>query len=254
MSRFDAVALGIACFFFGAVLMRMAITYSLRHPKLNLEFFSEADITSAFHRVYHNSWWDRTMHHTFWLGVRTMQTPLDMWVLQEIIHETKPDVLIETGTLEGGGSLYYASVFDLEQNGRILTVDIEDHPGKPKHPRITYFIGSSTSSEVASEIRAAVQPGEKVMVILDSDHSKEHVLREIELYKEYVCAGCYLVVQDTHLTGHPIDVDFSPGPGKEGPMEAVEEFLSRDSRFVADRSREKYGLTFSPKGWLKRVK
>ena len=177
ITRFDAIVLGIVCFFLGAFLMRMAITFSMRYPKLNLEFFTEEDITSSFHRQYHNNWWDRTILHTFWLGVKTMQTPLDMWVIQEIIHETKPDVLIETGTLEGGGSLYYASIFDLEKHGRVLTVDIEDHPAKPKHPRISYYIGSSTSPEVTSAMRAAIEPGEKVMVILDSDHSKEHVLK-----------------------------------------------------------------------------
>ncbi|MBK9169719.1 MAG: hypothetical protein IPM24_19975 [Bryobacterales bacterium] len=88
------------------------------------------------------------------------------------------------------------------------------------------------------------------MVILDSDHSKEHVLQEMDMYGPLVCVGCYMVVQDTHLNGYPVHVAFSPGPGKQGPMEAVHEFLARNSDFVVDRDREKYGLTFNPNGWL----
>ncbi|MBK9169718.1 MAG: hypothetical protein IPM24_19970 [Bryobacterales bacterium] len=84
------------------------------------------------------------------------------------------------------------------------------------------------------------------MVILDSDHSKEHVLREMEMYSPLVCVGCCMIVQDTHLNGHPIRVEFSPGPGKQGPMEAVHEFLARNGDFVADRDRENTGLPTIP--------
>ncbi len=220
--------------------------------------FAEAQapeiITNAFHVLYHNVWWNRTVVNTFWLGVQTMQTPLDMWVFQEIIYETKPDVLIETGTRTGGGAYYYASILDLVKAGRVITVDIEDYPNKPNHPRITYLTGSSTSDAVIGAIRGFIKPGEKVMVILDSSHNKEHVLEELRLYAPLVASGCYLVVQDTHLNGHPIFLDRTPDPGHEGPMEAVSEFLSKNKDFVPDRTREKYGLTFNPNGWLKRIR
>jgi cephalosporin hydroxylase len=213
----------------------------------------ESAVTAAFHRQYHNKWWDRTLMGTYWRGVQTMQTPLDMWVVQEIIHDTRPDVLIETGTRAGGGAFYYASIFDLEGRGRIFTMDIEDYPHKPQHPRIRYMLGSSTSPKVVDALKSEIRREERVMVVLDSLHNKEHVLEEMRLYAPLVTPGNYLVVQDTHLTGHPVSVPFSPDPGHEGPWEAVHEWLPRHPEFTVDRSREKYGLTFNPGGWLRRL-
>jgi cephalosporin hydroxylase len=210
-------------------------------------------ITDAFHWLYHNKWWDRTMQNTRWLGVRTMQTPLDMWVFQEILHETRPDVIVETGTHQGGASLYYATILDALQRGRVLTVDISSFPNQPEHPRITYLVGSSTAPEIVERITKSIAPGERVMVILDSLHNKEHVLEEMRLYGPLVTPGNYLVVQDTHLNGHPVRVPFSPDPGHEGPMEALAEFLPRHAEFAVDRSREKFGLTYNAGGWLRRV-
>ncbi len=207
----------------------------------------EDDIVAAFHRLYHNNWWSRAVTNTYWLGTQTVQCPLDMWVLQEIIHETKPDVIVETGTMLGGSALFFASMMDLEKHGRVISIDIEDKPGKPKHDRITYLVGSSTSDGILQTVSHLIAPGEKVLVFLDSDHSKSHVLNELKLYSRFVGAGCYLVVSDTHLNGHPIYNPISPGPG---PMEAVDEFLAQNHQFSIDSSREKYGLTFSPRGYL----
>ena len=179
-----------------------------------------------------------------------MKCPLDMWVFQEIMYETRPDVIVETGTARGGSAFYFASILDLLGKGRVITVDILDLPDKPQHNRITYLTGSSTSPEIIGRIRDFIAPNEKVMVFLDSDHSKAHVQRELELYIGLVTPGQYLIVEDTQLNGHPIfTTAVAPGPG---PMEAVHEFLSESSKFVADRSREKYGLTFNPNGFLKR--
>ena len=166
------------------------------------------------------------------------------------MYETRPDVVVETGTRLGGSSAYFASILDLLGKGRVITVDIVDYPDKPQHDRITYLTGSSTSLEIIERIRELISPDEKVMVFLDSDHSKAHVQRELELYSGLVTAGNYLIVEDTFLNGRPI---FSPAvqPGPD-PMEAVQEFLSENPNFVADRSREKYGLTFNPNGFLKR--
>jgi len=205
-------------------------------------------VIDAYHVWYHRKG-EETYNNTQWMGVEVQKSPLDMWVMQEILHEVKPDVLVEAGTYMGGSAFYFASLFDLMGHGRIVTVDIEDHPGKPQHPRITYLTGSSTSDEILARIKAAIQPGEKVLVDLDSDHRKPHVLKELQLYSPLVTPGSYLIVEDTHFNGHPILPKFGPGPG-----EAVAEFLPSHPEFLPDLSREKFGMTFNPGGYLRRAR
>lgn len=204
-------------------------------------------VVANYHKWYHRNG-AATYNDTRWLGTATQKCPLDAWVFQEILFEAKPDVLVETGTYKGGSSFYYASVMDLLQRGRVLTVDIEDYPGKPRHPRVQFFLGSSTSPGTLDRLRAAIEPGEKVMVTLDSDHHAGHVAEELRLYHDLVTPGSYLVVEDTHFNGRPILPGFGPGP-----YEAVEAFLRAHPNFQRDRSREKFGMTFNPGGWLKRV-
>lgn len=206
------------------------------------------EVTDAFHRLYHANG-ARTYNNTYWFGVPVQKCPLDLWVFQEILFETRPDVVVEMGTYKGGSALFFASMFDLLGRGRVITVDIEDQPGKPPHPRIEYLLGSSTSPEIARQVRERLRPGERVMVVLDSDHSRDHVLEELRLYSDLVTPGNYLIVEDTHFNGHPILPRHGPGP-----MEAVREFLRRTELFEVDREREKFGLTFNPSGYLKRVR
>jgi cephalosporin hydroxylase len=205
-------------------------------------------IRSAFHILYHQLG-DQTYNNTKWLGIETQKCPLDMWTFQEILFDTKPDVLVEAGTFLGGSAYYFASMFDLLRRGRVVTIDIENFKGKPVHDRITYLLGSSTSDEIVSKVRSAIAPGEKVMVVLDSNHSRDHVRNELRLYSGMVSPGCYLIVEDTHFNGHPILPKWGPGP-----WEAVEEFLAANKNFERDRSRERFLLTFNPGGWLKRVR
>ena len=206
-----------------------------------------AAATRSFHEVLYDSA-ETTWRNTFWLGVPTQKTPLDMWTYQEIIYETRPDVLIEAGTADGGSAYYFASIFDLVGRGRVITIDIEDSPKRPKHNRIKYVLGSSTAPEIVEQVKGLIAPGERVMVSLDSNHTKAHVAQELKIYSDLVTLGCYLVVEDTNINGHPVYWTFGPGP-----MEALREFLSADRRYVSDRSREKFGVTFFPEGWLKRM-
>ena len=205
-------------------------------------------VVDAYH-VWYNKNDQSTYNNTRWLGVETQQCPLDMWVYQEMLTELKPDILIEAGTYQGGSAYFFASIFYLLKHGRVITVDIEDYAGKPKHDRITYLLGSSTSDPIMETITRMILPGEKIMVILDSDHHKPHVLNEMKRYGRLVSPGNYLIVQDTHFNGHPILPKFGPGP-----MEAVEEFLQSNSDFQPDPSREKFGMTFNPRGFLKRLR
>ena len=205
---------------------------------------AEPGVTEAFHRLYYDTavWKD-----TYWLGVRTQKCPLDLWVYQEILHEVRPDLVIETGTAHGGSAYYLASVMDLLGRGEIVTVDIHPVEGRPEHARITYLTGSSTADEVVEQVERLAEGHERILVILDSDHSREHVLDELRIYSRFVSPGSYLIVEDTNVNGHPAKPEHGPGP-----MEALEEFLPGTDEFEMDAAREKFFLTFNPRGFLRK--
>lgn len=155
-----------------------------------------------FHLLYYNSK-DQTWMNTYWLGTPVQKLPLDLWVYQEIIHEIKPDIIIETGTADGGSALFLSCICDMVGKGKVVTVDIVSKP-RPKHNRLTYISGSSTSDNIFATVNNHIQPNNKVMVILDSDHSKNHVAKEIALYSGLVSVGSYLIVEDSNINGHPV--------------------------------------------------
>jgi len=204
-------------------------------------------ITDTFHVMYYHS--PNTWNKTHWLGTPLLKCPLDLWIFQEIIYELKPDIIIECGTNKGGSASFLATLCDLVKNGRIISIDIEDYEGKPQHDRIQYIIGSSTSNEVVSKVKTQISEDHKVLVILDSDHSKEHVLNELRIYKDLVTKGSYIIVEDSNVNGYPVVYNFGPGP-----MEAINVFLKENKNFKIDKQREKYYLTFNPNGYLKKIK
>jgi cephalosporin hydroxylase len=199
-----------------------------------------------FHKHLYNSrvWQDNTT----WLGTPILKMPLDLFIYQEIIYEVKPDLIIETGTYNGGSALYFASILDLLNKGHVLTIDIQHRPNMPTHPRISYHRGLSTAKETIAKVKRVVKPNDVVMVILDSDHSKKNVLEELNLYKSFVTKDSYLVVEDTNINGHPVRSGWG-----EGPMEAVQDFLKGNKEFVIDKSKHKFFVTFHPNGFLKRL-
>jgi cephalosporin hydroxylase len=136
-------------------------------------------------------------------------------------------------------------------DGQIITIDVDAMPDMPQHKRITYLSGSSISNQVVEKVRELTKDKNTVMVILDSDHSKDHVLKELELYNGFVTKDSYLVVEDSNLNGHPVYSGFGQGPG---PMEALEEFLPKHPEFVVDKTKEKFLMTFNPNGYLKKIK
>ena len=204
-------------------------------------------ITQQFNKIYYDSlvWAEGK---TRWLGVPIQKFPTDLWIYQEIIFEERPDVIIETGTANGGSALFFASLFDLIGKGEIITIDVEDVKKRPKHDRITYLLGSSISEEIIEQVKRVANGKEKVMVILDSDHHKEHVLNELRIYNSFVTEKSYLIVEDTNINGHPVAKEFGPGP-----LEAVEEFLKENKHFVVDKNKEKFFLTANPRGYLKKT-
>ncbi len=207
---------------------------------------SHSDVVDQFHRFYYES---GVWRNTFWLGISTQKCPLDLWIYQEIIFELRPDLIVECGTADGGSALYLASLCDLVQHGKVVTIDVEDRPGRPKHKRITYVLGSSTTRETSDRLSRLTRGLGRTLVILDSDHSKAHVLEELRIYSKLVTVESYLIVEDTNVNSHPVLPEFGPGP-----MEAVDDFLKENREFVIDRSRERLYLTFNPRGYLKRVR
>ncbi|HKA56378.1 MAG TPA: CmcI family methyltransferase [Candidatus Binatia bacterium] len=196
------------------------------------------------------------VRHTYWLGIPTLQTPTDMWMLQEIITELKPDFLVETGTYLGGSSLYFATVLSqVTPQGRVITVDVEDYRRKGHdasqfavfRERVDFLQGSSLAPEVVQAIALKVQ-GHRVLVMLDSRHSRAYVRQELEQYAPLVSVGSYVVVHDTNR-GVPAAWNFG-----HGPLGAIHEFLAHHLEFVLDRSREKFLLSYCPSGYLQRIR
>ncbi|HEX7473845.1 MAG TPA: CmcI family methyltransferase [Candidatus Limnocylindrales bacterium] len=211
----------------------------------------EQATVDAFHHVFYERMEDgrRSTLDLIWLGYRVVKCPFDLWAYQEIVVETRPTLIVECGTKFGGTSLFLASMFDLlGGRGRVLTIDIEPQPNLPVHPRIEYVVGSTVDPEVIARVHRAAA-GQRTMVILDSGHYEPHVSAELRAYHDIVTPGCYLIVEDTNVNGHPVLPDFGPGP-----MEAVDGFLATTSRFVVDRDRERFMISLNPRGYLRRVR
>jgi len=203
------------------------------------------DITRMFHICYYNS---RIWENTFWHGHQILKFPLDMWIYQEIIWQIKPDYIIETGTFKGGSALYYAHLFDLQDKGEVITIDINERKNQPKHPRIHYLRGSSIDQMIYDQVKSMVGEDKVVIVILDSDHSRDHVFQEMNLWNTMVTANSYMIVEDSNVNGFPVRPDFGPGP-----MEAINDFLNTNKLFTIDLSMEKFFMTQNPRGYLKKL-
>ena len=185
---------------------------------------------------------------TTWLGVPIWQNVLDLWTIQETISELRPALLVETGTARGGSALFYAQLMDLLGTGRLVTIDVERRHALD-HPRIEFLHGSSTDEAIVARVREAAAAADgPVMVILDGDHSRDHVARELELYAPLVTPGSLLLSQDGVIDRLRAFRDSRPGP-----LPANADFLSRHPEFEHDRERnERFLLTHHPLGWLRR--
>lgn len=206
----------------------------------------------------------RYTYNFTWMGRPIIQTPQDMVAMQEIIWAVKPDLIIETGIAHGGSLIYYASLLELVGNdGYVLGIDIDirahNRAEIDRHPmrkRIQMIEGSSISDETVSEVRRHNQGKKNVLVVLDSNHTHEHVAAELRHYGPMVTKGSYLVVFDTLLEDMPADlVTNRPwGPGNN-PKTAVWDFLKQNDRFEIDRDIEsKLLITVAPDGYLKCIK
>ena len=199
-----------------------------------------------------------------WMGRPIIQYPQDMIAMQEIIWDIKPDLIIETGIAHGGSLIYYASILELIGKGEVLGIDIDirkhNRTEIEKHPmfkRITMIEGSSIENSTLEQVKKIALHKEKILVCLDSNHTHEHVLKELELYAPFVSLNSYIVVFDTIIEDLP-EGYFSqkrPWGVSNNPRTAVEEFLKHHDEFFVDEAIDyKLLISVTPHGYLKRVK
>lgn len=199
-----------------------------------------------------------------WMGRPIIQYPQDMIAMQEIIWQIKPDLIIETGIAHGGSLIYYASLLELIGKGEVLGVDIDirEHNREEieKHPmfsRIKMIQGSSISKETIEEVNKLASGKRSILVCLDSNHTHDHVLQELELYSPFVSLHSYIVVFDTIVEDLPEGYFSQKRPWgiSNNPKTAVEQFLKTNNSFEIDRSIDhKLLISVAPGGYLKRVR
>lgn len=211
--------------------------------------------------------WNQKYTYTFsWLGRPIIQLPEDLIRIQEVIYQVKPDVIIETGIAHGGSLIYYASLFQTMGKGRVIGVDIEIRPHNRQaieshelFPLITLIEGSSIAPEILSQVKSLVKPGESIMVMLDSNHTKQHVLAELESYSDFVSSGSYIVATDgimKYLDNVPRG---KPEWKLDNPSEAATEFVAQHPEFVIEQPKWPFNestltqnITHWPSAWLRR--
>jgi cephalosporin hydroxylase len=243
----------------------------------NYEKDFKAEISSNIHKQgedsslqgFSNIWVRETARYKYtynfsWLGRPIIQLPQDMMAMQEIIWQVKPQLIIETGIAHGGSLIFYASMLELlGGDGMVLGVDIDIREHNrveiEKHPmfkRIKMLTGSSVNAEIVAQVKKIAHEKKPVLVVLDSNHTHEHVLSELHLYSPFVGKNSYLVVFDTLVEDMPDDM-YSDRPWGKGnnPKTAVWEFLKTNDRFIIDKDIEnKLLITVAPDGYLKCIK
>ena len=232
--------------FYRKLSVRLRARY---RPVLKREFRTQFGLTVPEWLYYHHRELIKKKQIS-WMGVPTLKNALDAWIYQEILCEVRPDVVVEIGSWAGGSTLYFAHLLDILDHGLVVSVDIDRTHYQVKHPRIVEVTGDSSSADVVAEV-TRLCAGKSGLVVHDGSHSYERVLRDLHAYSAFVGVGSYLIIEDG------IAEVFVAGKGiseaKEGPLAAAGEFLRHRRDFVVDRSRERYLITYNPKGYLKRV-
>ena len=218
------------------------------------------DVQSLTQQWFVATYRKRYSYNFQWMGRPVIQYPQDLLAMQEIIWNTRPDLIIETGIAHGGSLVFYASMLELIGGpGRVVGVDVDIRKhnrvaieAHPMFKRISLIEGSSVDSATIEQVREFAGKAQRILVALDSNHTHEHVIQELELYSPFVTAGSYLVVFDTVVEDLPGDIfpDRPWGPGNN-PKTAVREFLKTNKRFrVDDNLTEKLLITVAPEGYL----
>jgi cephalosporin hydroxylase len=213
--------------------------------------------------------WNQKYQYTFsWFGRPIIQLPEDMVRVQELIYKVKPDVIVETGIAHGGSLIFYASLCKAMDKGRVVGVDIEIRPHNRKaieeHPLFSYITlieGSSTDADIVAQVKRHIQPSDSVMVLLDSNHTKAHVLNELNAYAPLVTKGSYIVATDgimEHLAGAPrTQPDWTWNNPKQAALEftaAHPDFVIEEPDFPFNESSLTKRVTHWTSGYIKRIR
>ncbi len=184
------------------------------------------------------------------MGVTSFKNPCDAWIYQEIVYEVKPEIIVEIGSAHGGTTLYFAHLMDLLGQGAVISVDIDRSNYAVRHPRITAITGDSSSPDVIAQVQQRCA-GKRVLVVHDGDHSRGQVLKDLRAYEALVSVGSYLIVEDGVM-----DL-FDPGDGigtaAPGPLPAIKQFLKEHRNYIVDPTKERYVITYNPRGFLKKI-
>ena len=213
--------------------------------------------------------WNQKYPYTFsWMGRPVIQLPEDMIRIQEVIYRVKPDVIVETGVAHGGSLIYYAGLLKaMEIDGHVIGVDIEIRAHNRKaieahelFPYITLIEGSSVEETIINKVRSLIEPDQRVLVILDSNHSKHHVLDELNAYHDLVSPGSYIVATDGIMEDLYDVPRGEPDWIRNNPAEAAREFVERHPEFIIEQpawpfneSELSKNITHWPDAWIKRI-
>jgi len=211
-------------------------------------------------QLWTRSGWQRKFTYELtWMGVPIIQLPEDILMMQELVWRLRPDVIVESGVAHGGALILYASLLEQIGKGRVIGVDVEirkyNRLAIQSHPvsdRITLIEGDSTADATVEQVRAHIRPRDKVLVTLDSNHTKEHVLGELARYAPLVTPGSYCVVFDSVMTMVHDAPNAGQGWAQDNPLEAVRDFLAGNDEFEVDHELNRLGVTYCQSGFLRR--
>jgi len=217
--------------------------------------------------VWLNVGWDVKHVYSFaWMGRPIIQLPEDMVRVQEVIYQLRPDVIVETGVAHGGSLIFYASLFEAMGHGRVVGIDIEIRPhnraaieAHEMFKRIELVEGSSIAPEIVSRVRAGIKPAETVLVLLDSNHTRDHVLEELRLYAPMVTPGSYIVATDGIMAQVVGGERTKPEWAWDNPLSAIDAFVAENPDFVAEEPAWPFNegvvkerVTYWPRAYLRR--
>jgi cephalosporin hydroxylase len=225
--------------------------------KMATDMGLQRDALDVLVRADHHKW----IHQTNWLGEPILNIPHDMFALQEIIYRTRPEYIIEVGVAWGGSLLFYSTLMEVLGGKKIVGVDIFVPDDLVKRisshgklaERIEWIVGSSIEDNTINKVKKIIGNSTRTMILLDSYHTHDHVLKELQLYSQFVGKGCYLICGDTIVENIPEQKHRARewGPGNS-PKTALKEFLIKNDRFEIDKNLEnKLLFTCNPDGYLR---